>query len=73
LVADRTGDSLALCPDSDGKMKVIQKEGVYQVITNFNVLRRQYDGYLCWRYINAPEMLTKIEREDDLTVEYFVE
>lgn len=71
LFADRTGDSMILCPSPDGEMKVVRKEGVYQVITNFNVLNPGLGHYPCRRYDNAVWMLKEIEREDDLTVEYF--
>jgi hypothetical protein len=71
LFADKTGDSMILCPDSDGKMKIIRKEGVYQAITNFNVLNPELGYYPCERYENAVYMLEKIESEDNLTVEYF--
>ena len=71
LFADKTGDSMILCPGTDREMKVIRKEGVYQVITNFNVLNQKLGQYPCWRYNAASGMLSKIESEDDLTVEYF--
>lgn len=71
LFADRTGDSMILCPSPDGEMKVVRKEGVYQVITNFNVLNPGLGQYPCERYDNAVWMLKDIESEDDLTVEYF--
>lgn len=71
LFADRMGNSIAVCPGTDGEMKAIQKEGTYQVTTNFNVLNIRLGGYPCWRYSTAVEMLKKIEHEDDLTVEYF--
>lgn len=73
LFADRRGSSIVLCPGSDGEMKVVRKEGIYQVITNFNILQRQLGAYPCWRYSNASDMLAKIEREDDLIVEYIVD
>ncbi len=72
LFADKTGDSMILCPGIDREMKVIRKEGVYQVITNFNVLNQKLGQYPCWRYSAASGMLSKIESEDDLTVEYFL-
>ena len=71
LFADRTGDSMVLCPSPHGKMEVIRKEGVYQVITNFNVLNPALGQFPCRRHDNAVWMLKKIESEDDLTVEYF--
>ena len=71
LFADRTGDSMILCPSPDGKMGVVRKEGVYQVITNFNVLNPGLGHYPCRRYDDALWMLKDIESEDDLTVEYF--
>jgi hypothetical protein len=71
LFADKSGDSMILCPDSDGKMKIIRKEGVYQAITNFNVLNPELGHYPCDRYENAVWMLKGIEKEDDLTVDYF--
>jgi hypothetical protein len=70
LFADRTGDSMIVSPSSGGEMKVVRKEGVYQVITNFNVLNPGLGHYPCQRYDNAVWMLQDIEREDDLTVEY---
>ncbi len=71
LFADRTGDSMILCPSQDGEMKVVRKEGVYQVITNFNILNPQLGQYPCPRYESAVWMLKEIDSEDDLTVEYF--
>jgi len=71
LFADRTGDSMILCPSPDGEMKVVRKEGVYQVVTNFNVLNPGLGQYPCGRYDNAVWMLREIESDDDLTVEYF--
>jgi hypothetical protein len=71
LFADRTGDSMILCPSPDGEMKVIRKEGIYQVITNFNVLNPGLGQYPCQRYENAVWMLKEIESEDDLTMGYF--
>lgn len=71
LFADRTGDSMILCPSPQGKMEVVRKKGVYQVITNFNVLNPGLGQYPCQRYDNAVWMLKEIESEDDLTVEYF--
>ena len=62
---------MILCPGPDGEMKVVRKEGVYQVITNFNVLNPGLGQYPCERYENAVWMLKDIEHEDDLTVEYF--
>ncbi|MBU7001753.1 MAG: hypothetical protein HXS51_13380 [Theionarchaea archaeon] len=72
LFADAEGNSMALCPGTDGKMKVVSKAGVYQVTTNFNLLQRN-QGYPCWRYNTASEMLSYIKSEDHLTVEYFLE
>jgi hypothetical protein len=72
LFADKIGDSMILCPGTDKEMKVIRKEGIYQVITNFNVLNQKLGQYPCWRYSAASGMLSKIESEDDLTVEYFL-
>jgi hypothetical protein len=72
LFADKRGDSVIVCPRIEGEMKAIQKEGVYQVITNFNVTYPRLGGYPCWRYSRCIEMLKKIENKDDLTVEYFV-
>ncbi|KYK35168.1 MAG: hypothetical protein AYK18_13370 [Theionarchaea archaeon DG-70] len=71
LFADKTGDSMAVCPGPHGEMEVVRKEGVYQVTTNFNVLNPWLGGYPCWRYNAAAGMLRKIENENDLTVEYF--
>lgn len=62
---------MVLCPSPHGKMEVIRKEGVYQVITNFNVLNPALGQFPCRRHDNAVWMLKKIESEDDLTVEYF--
>lgn len=71
LFADRTGDSMVLSPSPDGTMKVVRKEGMYQVITNFNIITPELGHYPCKRYENAEWMLKKIEGEDDLTVEFF--
>ncbi len=71
LFADKTGDSMAVCPGPHGEIEVVRKEGIYQVTTNFNVLDPWLGGYPCWRYNAAVGMLRKIENEDDLTVEYF--
>lgn len=73
LFADKKGNSIIVCPGTDGEMNIIQKEGVYQVITNFNVTYPQLGGYPCWRYSAASRMLKEIENEENLTVEYFAE
>jgi choloylglycine hydrolase len=70
LFADRTGDSMVLCPNPQGAMEIIRKEGVYQVITNFNIVNPGLGQYPCQRYDSAVWMLQEIESEDDLTVEY---
>ena len=70
LFADKTGDSVIVCPGTDGEMKTIRKEGVYQVATNFNVTYPNLGGYPCLRYNTAVEMLEEIESEEDLTVGY---
>ncbi len=71
LFADKMGGSVVVCPGKEGEIKVIRKEGVYQVITNFIVTSPQLGGYPCWRYSTCVRMLKEIENEDDLTVEYF--
>jgi hypothetical protein len=71
LFADKTGDSVIVCPGTDGEMKAIRKEGVYQVITNFNVTYPQLGGYPCRRHKTVVEKLEKIEREEDITVGRF--
>jgi len=71
LFADKTGDSVIVCPGVDGEMKTIRKEGVYQVITNFNVTYPQLGGYPCWRHKTVVEKLEKIESEEDITVGRF--
>ena len=71
LFADRTGDSIVLTPSPQGEMKAVRKKGVYQAITNFNILNPALGHYPCERYENAVNMLQKIESENDLTVEYF--
>jgi hypothetical protein len=71
LFADRTGESMILCPNPQGEMEIIHKSGVYQAITNFNVLNPALGQYPCSRYDDAVRMLKKIEHEDDLAVEYF--
>ncbi|MBU7042046.1 MAG: hypothetical protein HXS47_00540 [Theionarchaea archaeon] len=71
LFTDRTGDSMILCPDSDGEMKIVRKKGMYQAITNFNVLNPNLGHYPCERYENAVWMLKEIEHEEELTVNYF--
>jgi hypothetical protein len=71
LFADKTGDSVIVCPGIDGEMKTVRKEGIYQVATNFNVTYPTLGGYPCLRYNTATEMLEKIESEEDLTVGYF--
>jgi hypothetical protein len=71
LFADRHGDSIVLSPGPDGKMEIVRKEGIYQVITNFNIITPELGQYPCRRYENAELMLKKIEDEDDLTAEFF--
>lgn len=71
LFADKTGDSVIVCPGTGGEMKTIRKEGVYQVITNFNVTYPQLGGYPCWRHKMVVEKLEKIESEEDITVGRF--
>jgi hypothetical protein len=71
LFADRMGGSVIVCPGTDREVKTIQKEGIYQVITNFNVTYPQLGGHPCWRYNAAVRRLKEIENEEDLTVEFF--
>jgi predicted choloylglycine hydrolase len=72
LFADAEGNSMVLCPGTDGKMKVIKKVGVYQVITNFNLLQKDRVRP-CERYNTASEMLKAVKSEDFLIVKYFLE
>jgi len=63
LIADRTGDSAIIEGDT-----IIQKEGTFQVCTNFLQSHPELGGYPCWRYDTAVAMLDDMA---DLSPEYF--
>ena len=63
MVVDRYGDSAIIEGDI-----VIQKEGSYQVCTNFYQSNPDVGWYPCWRYDTAENML---ENMAELSVEYF--
>ncbi len=76
LLADASGDAAVMSAGPDGEITFTRKPAGdgYLASTNFNRANTEnyFDGlYPCWRYEKATEMLERIEREEDLTVDYF--
>ncbi len=65
LFADATGASVVI-EWMENDMKIVRKEGDYQVATNFWLSNPELGGYPCNRYAKAEEMLQ--EDRDDITV-----
>jgi hypothetical protein len=63
FVVDASGNSVIIEGDS-----IIQKQGSYQVVTNFLQSHPELGWYPCWRYETAVGML---EDMSDFSVEYF--
>lgn len=73
LLADSTGDAVVISFDSGGKLVYTRKpkgDG-YIVSTNFNLAyhKNRYGAYPCRRYNIASNMLEKIEKEEDLSID----
>jgi hypothetical protein len=76
LLADAYGDAAVMSAGPDGEITFTRKpeRDGYLASTNFNRANtdNHFDGsYPCWRYEKATGMLERIEREEDLTVDYF--
>jgi len=73
LLADVSGDAAVMSAGPDGEITFTRKPDGddYLVSTNFNRANTDNGTYPCWRYEKATEMLERIEREEDLTVDYF--
>ena len=73
LLADASGDAAVMSAGPDGEITFTRKPDGddYLVSTNFNRANTDNGTYPCWRYEKATEMLERIEREEDLTVDYF--
>ncbi len=72
LIADAMGDAAVIGPGADGELAVTSKpvgEGAL-LATNFNVVQLQDDQFEipCKRYAKAQEMLDKIMKKADLSV-----
>ena len=72
LFADRDGNAAVIGPGIDGEISVTRKTvgDNFLVATNFNLADPETTGS-CWRYETAIDMLTKIQKEEDLTVKAF--
>ncbi|MFX0115258.1 MAG: carcinine hydrolase/isopenicillin-N N-acyltransferase family protein [Candidatus Hodarchaeota archaeon] len=70
-IADAAGDAVVIGPGPDGELGFTRKgSSSYLVSTNFPLANPQTSDYPCPRYEKAEARLQKIEREDDLTVDY---
>lgn len=72
--ADKSGDAVVIHPGKDGELSYTRKakgDG-YLISTNFNLanLDNKLWSFLRFRYKTADEMLSKIGKKNDLTVEY---
>ena len=71
--ADAQGDAVIIGVGTDGELVFTRKKPnkKYLLSTNFNVVNPEDAWvYPCWRYNKAVEMLDKIKKEDDLTIDY---
>lgn len=69
LFADATGDS-AVVEWVEGELKIIPKEGLFQLVTNFWLSNPELGSYPCSRYDKAQSML---EGKTELSVAGFTE
>jgi predicted dienelactone hydrolase len=69
--ADATGDAVVISAGPDGKVAFTRKPDgdSFLVSTNFNVANPSNGEHPCWRYSRAQEMLSRIESQDELTVD----
>ena len=58
MLVDAAGAS-AVVEWMDGTLKIVQKQGAYQVITNFWLSKPEMGWYPCARYSKAEKMLEK--------------
>lgn len=75
IIADAAGDMAVIGPGADGELVITRRSSGsdFLVATNFNLDDPQNsgEGYPCWRYDTASEMLTKIQDSGNLTVDSF--
>ncbi|MCX7711376.1 MAG: carcinine hydrolase/isopenicillin-N N-acyltransferase family protein [Clostridia bacterium] len=67
--ADETGNT-AVVEWVENEMRIIPKEGNYQIATNFWLSNQKLGGYPCKRFDKAKEML---EDQKDISVTYFAD
>jgi len=70
--ADKSGDAVIIHAGTDGELTYSRKaKGIdYLISTNFNVAKLDKGDWSCWRYSTAEKMLSKIDTENDLTVNF---
>ncbi|UCE10596.1 MAG: hypothetical protein JSW61_01330 [Candidatus Thorarchaeota archaeon] len=71
FVVDKDGDSVIISPGSDGRIAFTSKEGIYQVVTNFNPVMPELGWYPCERYNLGVGRLHRIESPENITVDSF--
>ena len=73
VFADATGDAAIIGPGPDGELAVTRKPAGdgYLLGTNFNVVQLQDEDFEipCWRYDKARQMLDKLQKKGDLSVD----
>lgn len=67
MLVDKGGNS-AVVEWVDGELRIIKKEGIYQIIKNFWLSHPELGNFPCNRYNKVMEML---ENRDEISVEYF--
>jgi hypothetical protein len=75
FLTDTNGNSVIISPNFEGELSFTY-QGInngFLVQTNFNRIHPEshYGSYPCSRYEKAKRMLSKIENEENLTMEYF--
>lgn len=63
LIADASGRSLIVNAET-----IVEKTGVYQISTNFNICRLKDGNFNCWRYELAQKELSTAK---EISIEYF--
>ena len=69
---DKSGDAVIIHAGTDGELTYSRKpKGIdYLISTNFNVAKLGKRDWSCWRYRAADKMLSKIDAEKELSVDF---
>ena len=70
--ADKSGDAVIIHAGRDGELTYTSrpKGKDYLISTNFNIAELDQGEWFCWRYRTADKMLSKIDIEKDLSVDF---